>query len=139
MLIGVALVVTSGFWIETASAYLCSNDHEWRLPSPDGSKVAVRFHRDCGAFGDPATNVSVLQRGEIQPNRAGNAYFAVDQGGPIEHWGGPSLRMHWSGNKMLVLTHDISDITWSTESPIEDVNVVVRGQTQGDQAQKILR
>lgn len=136
VLLGVALVFTFRIWGVAAATIFCSNDSEWRLPSPDGTKVAVRFERDCGAFGDPATNVSILQPGNVLLNQAGNAYFAVDQGGPIEPWGGPSLGMHWDGNQRLVLTHDMSDITWFAENPIDGVNIVVRTQVPGYRVQK---
>ncbi len=71
----------------------CVNRELERQPSTDGAREAVLFVRECGATTAPALNVSVLDRGKVLPDEAGNvlvlndpAAMAVTRGDVVAIW-----------------------------------------------------
>jgi len=83
---------------------MCGNEVKARVSSPDGSREAVVFQRDCGATTGFSTQVSVLNRGE--PFRESSSlWHATEFGNALvlgEH-GASEARLRWNGNRELTI------------------------------------
>ncbi len=77
------------------SAGLCANTVTKRLTSPDGTRDAVVFTRDCGATTDFSTQVALVPSGQV-PGEGGNVFIAPRAA---------DVRVEWVGNDTL-LVHD---------------------------------
>ena len=89
-------------------AAICDNELIARITSPDSSRDAVVFERDCGATTDFTTQVSILARGQSLPPETGNAFIADRGNGaaPAGPRGGPALEVRWLGQELLQIRHD---------------------------------
>jgi hypothetical protein len=79
----------------------CANKTLQEHPSPDGSKRAVVFRRDCGATTGFSTNVSVLNERAPLPNTSGNTFRANDPTLPDQ----PVVKVQWQSKFELVVSH----------------------------------
>jgi hypothetical protein len=68
----VTLFVALQVLMFAAFSDLCGNDVWTEYPSPNGEYRAVIFQRDCGATTGFSTQVTILQRDNELPNRAGD-------------------------------------------------------------------
>ena len=82
--------------------YGCANRVISEWPSPDGSRHAVVFERDCGATTGFSTQVSVVAPGRV-PAGGGNIFIADGDHGavPPGPGGGPPVHVQWLGPRML--------------------------------------
>jgi hypothetical protein len=103
---------------------LCANAEVTRVPSPDGTRDAVVFQRDCGASTGFTTQISILGKGE-QPGGAGNVFRADDNHGAAVDgaWFGPWAEVTWTGpDRMQVRYADKSRI-YTQESEVSGVTI----------------
>ena len=87
---------------------MCGNDEIRRSQSPDGTLEAVVFQRDCGATTGFSTQVSIVTTQSTLPNSGGNTWIAdCDHGAaPSAPWGGPPIRIKWTGSRELMIEYD---------------------------------
>ncbi len=72
------------------------------MSSPDGSRDAVAFIRDCGATTDYSSQVALLRSGESLPDRPGNVFVYPHR---------TDIHLEW-------LARDTLKISYSTASPV---------------------
>ncbi|HWB85680.1 MAG TPA: hypothetical protein VG675_16165 [Bryobacteraceae bacterium] len=94
----VAVVVLTG-------CGLCSNQIVKEVPSPDGTKKAIIFVRDCGATTGFSTDVSVINANETLPSSAGNVFIAdANHGGvPLAKNNALDVNAVWTSANRLVI------------------------------------
>lgn len=82
----------------------CANRESFRLASPDGSRDAVVFERDCGAGSGFSTQVSVLPHGNKSWG-IGNALELIYDYGkvPMDDHGVVKIVLKWTQPKLLTI------------------------------------
>ncbi|MBT0654099.1 hypothetical protein [Geomobilimonas luticola] len=103
----------------------CDNSIVSIYTSPDGSKKAILFARDCGATTDFSTQISILPSKEELPNEGGNVFVADSDHGKAAtgQWGGPKVTVSWqNGNNILVNYADKTRI-FKKQEQVEGVHV----------------
>jgi hypothetical protein len=81
---------------------LCGNDVRSDLESPDRSRRAIVFVRDCGATTGFSTQVSVIWKGEKFGNESGNVFVADDDHGAVSEM---TVRVRWEASDALVIQY----------------------------------
>lgn len=82
---------------------LCSNDLFQDVFSPDRQWRAVLFSRNCGALGDEAVGISLVQAGDPQPADEGNVFVALSTS---LHPGSLQVSVAWESKNRLVIRYD---------------------------------
>ena len=84
---------------------LCGNEVISEVLSPDGTRKAVVFSRDCGATTDVSTQVAVLKLGESLGSNPESVLAADTNRGTAARgaWGGPEVIAHWNSASELVV------------------------------------
>ena len=93
-----------GLLIKRFDDSLCANEIKQTVVSPDGKLKAVVFDRGCGATTGSSTQISVLGAGAFLPNDGGNLFIADaarNKSVPVNAWGGPRVRVQWSGPRTV--------------------------------------
>jgi hypothetical protein len=92
ILVGVAYIRTTPL----SGASLCANEVVQEARSPDGTRRAVVFERDCGATTRKSTQLMILPADTVLPNEGGNVFVAyVD----------PALvQVSWASANSLILS-----------------------------------
>lgn len=103
---------------------LCANTVIAERKSPDGTRTAFLFERDCGATTDFTTQVSVL-RAESLPEDAGNVFVADSDHGaaPRAPWGGPPAEIRWVEDGMLEVRYPRNARTHKKVEAIDGVSI----------------
>ena len=116
----VLLAVLSG----AACADPCANSVVRDLVSPDGSRHAVLFTRDCGATTGFSSHVSILSSDRL-PDGSGNSLVVDGDGASPPDWPGrgPAVEVRWTGPRSLEIRHDAVVNVYKKESRIDDVEV----------------
>ena len=69
---GRVALIANACLIMSACSSLCNNVVPAKIPSPDERFVAYVFARDCGATTSSSVQVSIITRGDLLRNLAGN-------------------------------------------------------------------
>ncbi len=80
----------------------CVNDVLSESLSPDGSKRAVLFLRDCGATTDFSWQVSILGSKETLPNDPGNVIVLDSDHGAVHEM---KVEVQWKGSDNLIVSY----------------------------------
>jgi hypothetical protein len=81
---------------------LCVNDVLSESLSPDGSKRAVLFLRDCGATTDFSWQISILGSKETLTNGAGNVIVLDNDHGAVHEM---KVEVEWKGSDNLIVSY----------------------------------
>lgn len=95
----IILTLTLPQLLIAACAPNCKNNVLQTLDNPQGTKVAVLYTRECGATTGPSTNVSILTRDAIPPERIGNVLVLKDPASAAET--SRTTRLRWSAADTL--------------------------------------
>ena len=95
-------------------AGLCENSSQVEIASPDQQRVAWIFIRGCGATVGDSIQVSILPAGSPLPEDAGNT-FVMDERGEV--------RVDWSADRELVISHEPTDRISKHETEVAGVKV----------------
>ena len=88
--------------------WACANTEESRTTSPDGSRDAVAFIRDCGATTDYSSQVALVQHGQPLADRSGNVFVYGHR---------TDLRLQW-------IAADTLRIRYATANPVRQESLV---------------
>jgi hypothetical protein len=77
---------------------LCGNEVVQKAVSPDGTRRAVVFQRDCGATTGFSTQISIIGSSEDLPNEGGNVFIAAG------HPRTTATDLHWRDATTLLIT-----------------------------------
>ena len=107
-----------------ACADPCANAVVRDLVSPDGSRHAVLFTRDCGATTGFSTQISILSSARL-PDGPGNVLVVDGDGRSSPDWPGrgPAVEVRWTGPRSLEIRHDAAVNVYKKERRIDDVDV----------------
>ena len=83
--------------------------------SPDQSKYAVSFHRDCGATTGFNTQISIFNSKNDLPNKSGNTLIIDGQA---------SFELLWQSSSKLVVKGGLNDTVFLQEYFVNGVQVV---------------
>jgi hypothetical protein len=88
------------------SCDLCANERIRTLQSPDGTKEAVLFTRDCGAIGHIYTEVSIMPAGK-RPTGPGNTLVIDSNNGAVKEKGNGSIDVdvQWKDSDHLIIQY----------------------------------
>jgi len=77
------------------------------VPSPNGSKRAVLFERDCGATTSFSTQVSIISVGKKLSNENGNIFIADanHDSVPVDSQGVMAVDIAWKNNQEVEITY----------------------------------
>ena len=100
---------------------LCGNKILSEAISPDDTRKAVVFWRDCGATTAYSTQISIIPAHDALPNAAGNIFIADDQ---------PATVL-WTSRNVLVITHSAHSHVRKAERSFRDFTVTYT-QRPGD-------
>jgi hypothetical protein len=81
---------------------LCGNEILSESLSPDGSKRAVLFSRDCGATTDYSWQISILGAKEVLPDDGGNAFAAGTDHGAVQEM---KIEVDWKDSEHLIVSY----------------------------------
>ena len=86
----------------------CGNEQLNEVPSPDRTRRAVVFQRECGATAPFSTQVSILPAGATLPDSSGNVFVADTDHGRAEAGpgGGPGVSVRWIAGDTLEVRYD---------------------------------
>ncbi len=88
-----------------AAAACCDNEATYTLPSPNGSRVAVLYHRDCAGFVGYGYHLSIMKTGAGTPRGLGNAAtFLVPDS--LTSSTGRTLALRWLDDNRLLVAYD---------------------------------
>lgn len=109
MVVGGA-VMLAALWLWrsgcSCASIICADETVNELPSPDGSRIARVFVRNCGATTDFATFVAVIARHWMLPDSSETVFVGSAIGdGPRGPGGGPEARVRWRTSRDLVVSH----------------------------------
>jgi len=106
---------------------LCENDVVARRSSPDGSRDALLYLRDCGATTGFSTHISVLRSGD-RPSGGGNTFRADDGHGIARagEWGGPWTEMEWLAPDHLLVRYSAGSRIFEQDAEVSGVTVSYR-------------
>jgi len=93
--LAIALSLQSGY-------DLCANEVLSESLSPDGSKRAVLFSRECGATTDFSWQISILGSKEELPNAGGNVFVADTDHGAVQEM---KVEVDWRGSDNLIVSY----------------------------------
>lgn len=86
---------------------LCRNTPIQTAMSPDGTRQAILFARNCGATTGVSSQVSLLRADERLPNEPGNLFVAdLDHFRATSAWGGPWIEVTWTDADAILLRYD---------------------------------
>ena len=108
------LVVIAVAALGCGDAPLCENSSQVEIASPDQQLVAWIFIRGCGATVGDSIQVSILPAGSAPPEDTGNA-FTMDKRGEV--------RVNWSADRELVISHKPTDRVSKHETEVAGVKV----------------
>ncbi|MEO8604332.1 MAG: hypothetical protein ABI629_17290, partial [bacterium] len=97
----------------------CANDVLSEIASPDGSRKAVIFDRDCGATTPFSTQVSVLQTGEGLGDEPANLFAAEDKLGAA----GPRVAATWRDATHLAVYYEAEARVVKAEAALGDLAI----------------
>ncbi len=81
---------------------LCGNEILSESLSPDGSKRAVLFSRNCGATTDYSWQISILGAKEVLPDDGGNAFVADTDHGAVQEM---KVEVDWKDSDHLIVSY----------------------------------
>lgn len=115
-----ALVISGGvIWIIVVELpSLCGNEVMQETASPDGTRRAIVFQRDCGATTGFSTQVSIIGASDDLPNEPGNTFIIDD------HPSQRGVTLRWADDSTLVVV--TSDRSGVHKAETEVSGVVVR-------------
>ncbi|WP_019500402.1 hypothetical protein [Pseudanabaena sp. PCC 6802] len=94
---------------------MCSNKVIREIASPDRTRKAVVFERDCGATDGGSTQVSILNADAVLPtNKSSNTFV-------IKYY--PKLNVIWQGDHNLIIQHPESTRIFTRETKVNDVSI----------------
>ena len=111
-----AAVLVIVWWIFTLPP-LCGNEVIQEAVSPDGTRRAVLFQRDCGATTGFTTQISIIESSGELPNEGGNVF--VTDGHPDQ----TRTELVWSDAMSLIIITMARDIASKAESQVDSVTV----------------
>jgi len=107
------------YFAEDLADGLCANKTYREYLSPDQSRKAVIFQRDCGGTDGSTTQISILDANQSLENRAGNLFVV---GGAPKHqapditWNSDqevTVHYHTDGSEIKAETH------WRADNPLK--------------------
>lgn len=93
----------------------CDNRVVQRSLSPDGSREAVVFERNCGATTGYSTQISLMSPGK-DPANAGNLFIELD-GERRLVWNDAAAAVRWTGPATLEVLFDAESEVFKAEQP----------------------
>jgi len=105
---------------------LCANRVTQRVLSPDGSREAVVYERDCGATTAYASHVVIGAPGLVP--QGSSALFVATRGNMHRDWGNAEARVDWAGPDRLTITYDALSELFKQDESMDDVAVSYRQQ-----------
>ena len=102
----------------------CQNTVVSRSPSPDGTRVAVLFQRDCGATTGFSTQISILDAND-KPSGGGNAFVADDDHGAarVGDWEGSWAEMKWLSPERLRIRYATKSRVFKQKGSVSGVSI----------------
>jgi hypothetical protein len=110
--------IVLGFLVLTGSLTLCANDIVQEALSPDGTRRAVVFQRDCGATTWFSTQVAIVGASNDLPDRPGNVFVADD------HPDTTRTEVYWLDSVTLQVTTRALDGAHNAERNVRGVTVL---------------
>jgi hypothetical protein len=101
----------------------CGNRILSDVPSPNATKHAVIFERDCGATTDFSTQLSILSEREQLDNKGGNTFVADSNHGRAHS---VYVNVKWSGEDRLTVIYPAAVRVFHNEQRVNGVTVVFR-------------
>ncbi|HWA69413.1 MAG TPA: hypothetical protein VG821_06230 [Rhizomicrobium sp.] len=111
----IAACTTAVYWVVNFDP--CTTELAQAIPSPDGEKTLVIFHRDCGATVDFNTHLSVTLASQK---------FSFDQFPPVFSVGGEKLRARWISSDEIEITRPAGERIYRQGSRSGNVSIVYR-------------
>jgi hypothetical protein len=132
ILIALLMLALLALWagMERMVAVPCTNRLMRQVPSPDGSRKAVIFERDCGTEGRITTQVSVIDTTGSLPKVSGNL-FAADG-----RFDSRRLQVAWVEAAGLTITYRGSGEVLKTNVSVGGVKAVYHLSAAGNQPAK---
>ena len=109
----------------------CRTEVVESVRSPDESREAVMFFRDCGATTVFSTQISIIETGEPL-SISGNAFRADDNHGAARTaiWGGPWAEMQWLASDRSLIRYAANSRLFEQDDPVS--GVAIRDEAVGN-------
>ena len=112
---------------------MCANKGVKLLDSPDGTKRAVLFVRDCGATTGWSTQVAIVSPGNV-PTGIGNAFTTSDKTGGValgdwySAWGSWA-DIEWTGPASLTVRYAVGSNIIKAKKQVKGVSITYQETT----------
>lgn len=114
VLVVAAVVVASVFQLLAFFSSGCGNAVLSEVVSPDGTRKAVIFRRDCGATTAYSTQISITSAHESLPNLAGNVFISDFV----------TVHATWSSMNSLVISYPADARVHRTAKTFHDIAII---------------
>ena len=119
-----AIRAAAAITLGTARCGNCANRPVDTVTSPDASRAAIIFERDCGATTGFSTQISVVRSGHAATS-GGNVFIADTNNGaaPSGEGGGPAVRVRWVGVDTLEVRYHPRARLFPPQSRLKGITV----------------
>jgi hypothetical protein len=121
-----ALVVGGAFFRDDILEYsgiACATTIKRAVPSPDATRTAVIFERECGATTPFNTQVSLVPKGQSFSPRRYPSFLSIG--------GQHALAIRWVGERALEVDLPKTDRVFRNETTVDDVSVAYLSAGRG--------
>jgi len=121
-------LISAGCILLSFGCDVCNNRMVREIPSPNGSKRAVLFERDCGATTDFSTQVSILPVGKKLGTSAGNTFVADSNHGivSVDSQSVIAVDIAWKNDQEIEITYPTRARTFLKASEFQGIRIVYR-------------
>jgi len=128
---GIVLIIASlyvwNYILDTLGPSLCVNQVLETVNSPDGTKTAVVFVRDCGATTSWSTQASVISAKEVVSDKDTGNVLRIDsdhgKAWPLAIKGWPIIKAEWESANLLTLHYSKNSSILLQQKSIDNVGV----------------
>lgn len=109
----------------------CKHSISHRLVSPDSSRVAVLYTRDCGAASSGGYHLSILDT-KSSPSGLGNSLTIADTSTSVSRREALALNVTWQSDREIFVVHSPAARVIVRDASVGSVSITVRPATSSD-------